>query len=442
MGGVGAVMKRLATEQDLRALFSADEIEAYLGSQWGTDRPTDMVTDVVSMRLDSPAQGHVIIKGGYKSGANNYVIKVSTSLYSSSDPEVLNERLLTLVGDAQSGVITALLVEGAPAPADLPAIDIPEIDWQDIQGRLAALGHQQVCQLQKDGFVAFSAGDVTIPDVLHMRFKDQDGDLHLKGAHRRDGDIFVLKIATGFYGNLTRGISSHQGVMLAFDAETGDPIMVLKDEGHLTDLRTAISGRNAADEMMRPEDLTGIGMLGTGVQARLQIEQLESLYPDCRKLTVWGHTAVNAQKYADEMTGRGWNVTIAASPKSVADHSNLIITTTPTQVALLDADDIETANTLIISIGADMPGKVELSPALLRAAPNVVIDSISQGKDHGNAADAIKRGIISEDDLQEFGDMVSSGLRHAEHAKNLRLFLSSGIGVQDLQIVEAVIAGS
>ena len=74
--------------------------------------------------------------------------------------------------------------------------------------------------------------------------------------------------------------------------------------------------------------------------------------------------------------------------------------------------DITSANTLIVAIGADMPGKIELSPALLKKADRVLIDSINQGKDHGNAAGAIKSGVISESDLQEFGDFLVNGFKN------------------------------
>jgi ornithine cyclodeaminase len=282
-----------------------------------------------------------------------------------------------------------------------------------------------------------------------MPFKGY-GDLHLKGAHKKGGKIYVFKIATGFPHNSERGLLPSQGMMMAFDAATGEPLVVLKDEGHLTDLRTAIAGRNAAQALMPAEDLTGIGVLGTGVQARLQIAQLHSLYPSCRQLTVWGRTQANAIAYAKEMTESGWQVTVADSPRQVADRSNLIITTTGSEQALLDADDITTANTLIIAVGADMPGKVELSPALLKKADNVLIDSITQGIDHGNAARAIKQGVINESDLQEFGDFLANGFhagfnydddpktKKTNTDNTLKIFLSSGIGVQDLQIVQAV----
>jgi len=434
-------MKILQAESELRSLFSAAEQAAYLGDTWDAPGQIDMTTDEACMSFEAPARGNLLIKGGYKAGEKNFVIKFTTQFQPASGAAPIH-RKLTLVGDAHTGVITAMLPEcDAKDHEDEASFLIPQLDWTEIQNCLRASGDETVWQLQKEGFKAFSAGDVTIPRVIYMPF-DRRGDLHLKGAHKKGGDIYVFKIATGFPGNSDRGLLPTQGLMMAFDARTGAPLIVLRDEGHLTDLRTAIAGRNAAEELMPDDDLTGIGVLGTGVQARLQISQLKSLYPRCRKLTVWGHTPANTATYVKEMTENGWEVNVVATPRQVADAANLIITTTPAVVALLDADDIATPNSLIIAIGADMPGKIELSPALLKKADCVLIDSIEQGKDHGNAAGAIRDKVITESDLQEFGDFLNNGLKNPATANKLRLFLSSGVGVQDLQIVQAVLAGS
>ena len=436
-------MKILQADAELRRLFSPAEQAAYLGDAWDASGQIDMITDEARMRFEAPARGELVIKGAYKSGEKNYVITFTTEFQPAAGvgngSPIL--RKLTLVGDTQTGVITAMLPECSGIDHNGEAgLPIPQLDWTQIQNCLRACGDAHVWQLQKEGFKAFSAGEVTIPRVIYLPF-DGQGDLHLKGAHKKGGDIYVFKIATGFPGNSDRGLLPTQGLMMAFDASTGAPLIVLRDEGHLTDLRTAIAGRNAAQVLMPADDLTGIGVLGTGVQARLQIGLLKSLYPRCRKLTVWGHTPANTASYAREMTENGWDVSVVATPGQVADAANLVITTTPSEVALLDADDISTENTLIIAIGADMPGKIELSPALLRKADSVLIDSIVQGKDHGNAAGAIKDKVIAESDLQEFGDFLNNGLKNPRAANRLRLFLSSGIGVQDLQIVQAVIMG-
>jgi len=433
-------MKILNSDTELKSLLSVTEIAAYLGDTWCKPEQQDLTSDEIRMEFDSPSCGTLHIKAGHKAGENNFVIKFSTHLQVATGDEDYINRQLTLVGDATTGIITALLSE-LEKESNRCDVIIPELNWSEIQNSLQSVGEEAVWQLQKEGFKAFSAKEVTIPEVIYLPFKGY-GDLHLKGAHKKAGDIFVFKIATGFPGNKAHNLQPSQGMMLAFDARTATPLIILRDEGHLTDLRTAIAGRNAAEEMMSAEDLIGIGVLGTGVQARLQIGLLKALFPHCNKLTVWGHTEENTIEYAKEMTDYGWDVTIVDTPGGVAEASNLIITTTPSEIALLDASDIEIENTLIIAIGADMPGKVELSPALLKKADSVLIDSISQGKDHGNAAIPIKDGVINETDLQEFGDYLFNGFKNPDAASGLKIFLSSGIGVQDLQIVQAVIAGS
>ena len=440
-------MQLLTTDADLVALLTPAEKDAYIDPQSKMLDQVDIVSETISMDFDSPASGNLTITATYKSGADHFIIKFFSQLQSPVNSDQGQCRRLTLVGDAHTGIIIALLPQSEnihPSDTHNPVTtttNIPELSWPVIQQCLETTGNETVWQLQNQGFKAFSQLDVRIPEVIYLPFKGR-GDLHLKGAHKSGGDIYVFKIATAFYNNSACGLTPSQGLMMAFDAKTGDPIVVLKDEGNLTDLRTAIAGRNAAQQLMPEAELTGIGVLGTGVQARLQVSLLKDLYPQCRQLTVWGHTPTNTATYAREMTQNGWKVTVVDSPKQVAKTANLIVTTTASDVALLEADDITQENTLVIAIGADMPGKLELAPSLLKKADCVLIDSIAQGKDHGNAADALHNGVIVEADLQEFGDFLNNGLKNPQAAKKLKLFLSSGIGVQDLQIVQAVLAGS
>ena len=433
-------MNLLRSMDELRAFLSPAENAAYLSDAWDDNAQIDMVSDEVKMNFTNPNRGHLFIKGGYKTGLEHFLVKFSSRFESVTGNLDSINRCLILIGDAQTGLISTLLIDhGDHNSTD--RCQLPEVDWAEIQRCLSVTGDDSVWLQQKEGFRAFSAGEIMVPPVIYLPFEGR-GDLHLKGAHRYEGDLYVFKIATAFPNNVERSLEPSQGIMLAFDARTAEPIMVLRDEGHLTDLRTAIAGRNAAEEMMPANALMGVGVLGTGVQARLQIALLKNLYPACNKLTVWGRSRENTVNYAKEAAAMGWDVSIADSPKQVADNSNLLITTTASEVALLDANDISMQNTVIIAIGADMPGKVELSPALLQKAQAILIDSIPQGIDHGNAAVAIRDNIIRPSDLQEFGDFLTNGYREPEAKDRLRIFLSSGIGVQDLQIVQSVIEGS
>ena len=55
-------------------------------------------------------------------------------------------------------------------------------------------------------------------------------------------------------------------MMLLCSAETGQPVALLADEGHLTDIRTAAVAAMVAQDLGRSD--TALGILGTGVQAR------------------------------------------------------------------------------------------------------------------------------------------------------------------------------
>ncbi len=74
-------------------------------------------------------------------------------------------------------------------------------------------------------------------------------------------------------------------MMLLSSAETGDPVAYLADNGHLTDVRTAAVAAMVARELGRTD--TSIGILGTGIQARLTARFHRHVLP-VKEIFVWG----------------------------------------------------------------------------------------------------------------------------------------------------------
>ena len=124
--------------------------------------------------------------------------------------------------------------------------------------------------LLKDGFIAFSQKQVQMPPVQHLLFEQANGDCCIKSGYLQGDKLFVVKVSSGFYHNPAQGLASNQGVMMAFSAQTGEPQALLLDEGWLTALRTALAGRIAA-ELCAPRNIRAIGIVGTGMQARLHL---------------------------------------------------------------------------------------------------------------------------------------------------------------------------
>jgi len=103
-----------------------------------------------------------------------------------------------------------------------------------------------VVGLMEEGFVAYSEGRAMVPPVGELIFEDPPGETHIKYGYIRGGDHYVIKIASGFYGNSEIGLPSGSGLMLLLSQKTGFLEAVLLDEGRLTDVRTAAAGAVAA----------------------------------------------------------------------------------------------------------------------------------------------------------------------------------------------------
>ena len=86
----------------------------------------------------------------------------------------------------------------------------------------------------------------------HLNFPDALGDCHIKSAYLAGDEVFVIKVATSFYRNPSRGIPSSNGFMAVMSAQTGEVLGMLRDQGQLTDRRTAMAGAIAARAIHRP----------------------------------------------------------------------------------------------------------------------------------------------------------------------------------------------
>src|SRR5262249_50936739 len=146
-------------------------------------------------------------------------------------------------------------------------------------------------ELEK-GLILYSERQVEIAPVGFMRFKTPPGDVHVKSGYISGDDLYVIKIASGFYDNFKLGIPSSNGVMLLFSQKTGELQAILHDEGRLTNLRTALVGAICA-KYLAPRHVNCIGIIGTGSQAKEQLFNLQFV-TSCREVLVWGRNASKA----------------------------------------------------------------------------------------------------------------------------------------------------
>jgi len=133
----------------------------------------------------------------------------------------------------------------------------------------------------KHGFIAHSRNEITLPAPVQMVFNnggnDINGDCHVKTAYSSSHPFYCVKIASGFYQNPKLGLP-----------ETGQPLALFKDDGHLTSVRTAAAGALGVGLREQAEPIK-LGIVGTGHQAELQARWI-SFNSSVSQISIWGRS--------------------------------------------------------------------------------------------------------------------------------------------------------
>jgi|TARA_B100000959_G_C14950661_1_gene611757 ornithine cyclodeaminase len=283
------------------------------------------------------------------------------------------------------------------------------------------------------GFAAYSNGLVVVPPVGELSFQSPPGDVHIKYGYIKGDEIYVIKIASGFYKNTSIGLPAGNGMMLVFNQKTGQPVAILQDECYLTDIRTAVAGAITA-KYLSPKNVEYIGIVGTGIQARLQLRYLKEII-DCNNVITWGRSPDSLSSYKEAMSRYGYQITTTANINDVIDRCQLIITCTPSEEAIIDKIN---PGTHITAMGSDTVSKRELSSNVLLQADMVVTDSRAQSKERGEIYQASKDGFSINDTL-ELGEIISGASKGRTDQEQITIADLTGVAVQDIQISKAIL---
>jgi len=287
----------------------------------------------------------------------------------------------------------------------------------------------------ENGFTYFSEGQVNVPQRGELYFDEPPGEVRINYGNILQDDYYVVKMSSAFPQNTSLGLSSTNGVVLIFHSKSGQLLAVLLDKGYLTSVSTAVAGAVVA-KYMAPKKISKIGVIGTGTQARLQLEYLEKV-TNCKEVLVWGRNSTNAQKYAAEMSKKGFNVEVVKTTADIGQNANFIITTTPAIEPILLDKHIR-KGTHITAVGANDSEKNELEPVTIARADIVVTDSLDQSRSSGEIFQTWINGLISDDDVLELGNVIKDKAFQRASENQVTVADLTGMAVQDIQIAKAV----
>lgn len=277
----------------------------------------------------------------------------------------------------------------------------------------------------ESAFGAFGRGEVTMPPKVYLPIDDHDGDFRAMPA--RLGRSAGIKWVNVHARNRERhGLPTVMGVYVLNDPETAFPLAVM-DGTSLTALRTGAAA-GVASKYLATESPRSIAFIGAGAQARTLHAAHRVVFGDV-ELLVHDRNGHAAAELAAEVGGTVTSLDAAAG-------ADIVCTATPSRTPFLEASWV-TKGAHINAMGADAPGKQELSVELLHASA-IYIDDIHQAEGSGEINVPLATGELAIDDIAgTLGEVVAGILPRPERGVTT-VFDSTGLAIQDVALARAI----
>jgi len=294
----------------------------------------------------------------------------------------------------------------------------------------------EVCiPVVRKAMIAFSRGETR--QLLRSIIPLADGHMFgvMPGALGERG-VFGAKLISVFPENFERGLQSHQGVVVLFDAETGIP-SCLAHAGEVTAIRTGAASAVATDALARPE-AHRLALLGYGEQAATHARAIARVRR-LSAISIWGRSAERAAGLAGRLSEEfGFAVEVCPTAEAAVAQADIVCTVTSAREPILEGAWVKPGAHLNL-VGSSFAGPSEVDGALVARA-RFIADSregvLAQGAEFLRAKAA---GLVGDDHVVgEIGEVLDGRLEGRQSADQITVYKSLGHIVQDLAAVQAL----
>jgi ornithine cyclodeaminase/alanine dehydrogenase-like protein (mu-crystallin family) len=308
------------------------------------------------------------------------------------------------------------------------------IDREEVAERLS----YEVCiPIVREAMIAFSAGRTRqhLRSILPLG----KGVFGIMPGALGEAAPFGAKLISVYPGNPANGRQAHQGLVILFEPENGEPVCVVH-AGEITAIRTAAASAVATDALARP-DARRLAILGTGEQAATHARAMTKVR-DIDAITVWGRSPERAEAFAARMGAElGLPITAAAEVEAVVAEADIICTVSSAREPILRGAWVRPGTHLNL-VGSSVAGPVEVDNDLVARA-RFIADSregvMAQGSEFLAAKAA---GLIGDDHIvAEIGQVLAGDIVGRRSADEITVYKSLGHVVQDLASAWALYAG-
>lgn len=211
-------------------------------------------------------------------------------------------------------------------------------------------------------------------------------------------------------------------LFLLYRAADADLLAVI-EANHLGQIRTGAASGYATQLLARPESRT-LAVIGSGFQARTQVEAIRAAMPGVDRVRVWSRSPEKREAFARDLSAEA-----SATAEVAVRGAEIVVTATSSAEPVVQADWIS-AGAHVNAMGSNQPKRRELPADLVRRADLVVADSVEQSRmESGDLLLA-----FSEEDWGKVVELkeVASGRAGRTRPEQLTIFKSNGLAVEDV----------
>ena len=289
---------------------------------------------------------------------------------------------------------------------------------------------REAVPLMREALSTLARGDAVLPLRSMVRLPDGSGILGLMPGYLGAPRSFGLKVVTVMPGNHGTGYESHQGVVMLFGVQHGEPLAVI-DASAITEIRTAAVSGAVTQALARP-DAGDLAILGSGAQARSHLAAMAAVRT-LRRVRVWSRTGANAARFAREQGPRfGVAIEVCAHAAAAVRGADLVCTTTSASTPVLLGDWLS-PGAHVNAVGACFAASRELDGRAVVRSRFFTDRRESCLAEAGDFRLARDEGAITDAHLLgEVGDVFLGRLPGRVSADDITVFESLGIAVEDL----------
>jgi len=289
----------------------------------------------------------------------------------------------------------------------------------------------EICvPLMREALETFARGDAVLPLRNLVRLPDGSGLLGMMPGYLGGPPSFGLKVVSVMPGNHGTPYDSHQGVVMLFGIEHGEPLAII-DATAVTAIRTAAASAAATDALART-DAGDLALIGSGAQARSHLVAMAAVRT-LRRVRVWSRNRANAEQFAAAESQRaGLRIEVATTAEDAVRGADLVCTTTSSREPVVRGPWLA-PGTHVNAVGACFPASRELDTDAVRRARLFTDCRESCVNEAGDFLIPRTEGAIDDAHLLgEIGQVFLGTVPGRRSPDDVTIYESLGIAVEDL----------